>query len=142
MTKDFSIISEIKSLREDISRLSARESELSQPILSNLELIPIIYGWFKEIAVDLPKRDKSILNKEFIFIILFLYSPGTLAGGKMKNGLRSKIGDVLGIKGKTSISDKLDTLVFYYKMYKYFRNDLNHIYTTIMNRIQGDATMY
>ena len=141
MNKEFSIIYEIISIRKDIASLSLRESELTRPTLSDLNLIPTIYDWFLEAAKTIPKRNKSILNKEFIFIVIFLYSPGTLAGGKMKNGLRSKIGDTLGIIGRSSISDKLDTLVFHYRMYKYFRNDLNHIYSSIMKRINENTTI-
>lgn len=141
MNDVFSVIYEIKSIQEDIARLSLRKSELTRPMLSNLDLIPTLYDWFLEAAKKLPKRNKSILNKEFIFIVLFLYSPGTLAGGKMKNGLRSKIGDTLGIIGKSSISDKLDSLVFHYRMYKYFRNDLNHIYSSIKKRINKNTTI-
>lgn len=141
MNKEFSIIYEIISIRKDIASLSLRESELTRPTLSDLNLIPTIYDWFMEAAKELPERNKSILNKEFIFIVMFLYSPGTLAGGKMKNGLRSKIGDTLGIIGKSAISDKLDTLVFNYRMYKYFRNDLNNIYSSIMKRINENTTI-
>lgn len=141
MNNDFYIIYEIISIRKDIASLSLRESELTRPTLSDLNLIPTIYDWFLEAAKTLPERNKSILNKEFIFIVIFLYSPGTLAGEKMKNGLRSKIGDTLGIIGRSSISDKLDTLVFHYRMYKYFRNDLNHIYSSIMKRINENTTI-
>ena len=136
----FSKIAEIKSIREDISRLSERETELTKPILTDLSFIETLYEWFKEIASSGPKRDRSIQQKEFIFIILFMYSPGTLAGGKMKSGLRDKLGDTLGIKGKSAISDKLDTLVFSYKMYKYFRQDLNRVYTDLLNRINNEIT--
>lgn len=136
----FSKIAEIKSIREDISRLSERETELTKPILTDLSFIETLYEWFKEIVSSGPKRDRSIQQKEFIFIILFMYSPGTLAGGKMKSGLRDKLGDTLGIKGKSAISDKLDTLVFSYKMYKYFRQDLNRVYTDLLNRINNEIT--
>ena len=136
----FSKIAEIKSIREDISRLSERETELTKPILTDLSFIETLYEWFKEIASSGPKRDRSVQQKEFIFIILFMYSPGTLAGGKMKSGLRDKLGDILGIKGKSAISDKLDTLVFSYKMYKYFRQDLNRVYTDLLNRINNEIT--
>lgn len=56
MTKEFSSIVELKSIREQKSRLSEREQELSLPMLTDLSLIPEIYGWFKEIlsGMDCP----------------------------------------------------------------------------------------
>lgn len=136
MTKEFSSIIELKAIREEKSRLSERESELAQPMLTNLDMIPIVFGWFKDLAMGLPKRNKSILTKEFIFIILFLYSPGTLAGGKMKGGVRKVLGEVLGIVGKSSISDKIGIITFYYRTYKYFRQDLNIIYPAIVEKLR------
>lgn len=136
MTKEFSSIVELRAIREEKSRLSERESELAQPMLTNLDMIPIVFGWFEGLAVRLPKRNKSILTKEFIFIILFLYSPGTLAGGKMKGGVRKALGEVLGIVGKSSISDKIGIVTFYYRTYKYFRQDLNIIYPAIVEKLR------
>lgn len=132
----FSKIAEIKSIREDISRLSERETELTKPILTDLSFIETLYEWFKEIVSSGPKRYRSIQQKEFIFIILFMYSPGTLAGGKMKSGLREELGKSIGVKTASAISNKINEIVFMYKLYKYFRSDLNRIYTEILNRIK------
>ncbi len=52
MIKEFSVISELKSIREQKSRLSERELELSEPVLYNYSLIREIYEWFKEILSD------------------------------------------------------------------------------------------
>jgi hypothetical protein len=49
MTKEFSSIVELKSIREQKSRLSEREQGLSSPILTDFTLIPKIYEWFREI---------------------------------------------------------------------------------------------
>lgn len=140
MNDVFSVIYEIKSIQEDIARLSLRKSELTRPMLSNLDLIPTLYDWFLEAAKKLPKRNKSILNKEFIFIVLFLYSPGTLAGGKMKFGVRKRIADTLSINACTAVSNKCSGIVFMYKIYKYFRSDLHILYYEIMNKIEENMT--
>lgn len=136
MTKEFSSIIELRAIREEKSRLSERENELARPMLTDLDMIPIVFGWFKDLTKGLPKRNKSILIKEFIFIILFLYSPGTLAGGKMKGGVREVLGEVLGIVGKSSISDKIGIITFYWRTYKYFRQDLNAIYPAIVEKLR------
>ena len=59
MAKEFSSISELKSIREQKSRLSERENELSTPVLTDLSLIQEIYVWFN------PNRS---LERELSFI--------------------------------------------------------------------------
>ena len=94
----FSEIAEIKSIREQKSKLSEREKELTEPILTDLDMIGMLYRWFQEIISqkEIFRSGNVTQRKKFIFIILFLYSPSTLAGGKMKNGLRDKLAEVLG----------------------------------------------
>lgn len=62
MTKEFSSIVELKAIREQKSRLTERENELSSPKLKDLSLIPKIYGWFKEILAgrDCPPNAESV----------------------------------------------------------------------------------
>ena len=50
MVREFSAISELKSIREQKSRLSEREQELIKPILSDLNIIPVIYKWYCEVV--------------------------------------------------------------------------------------------
>lgn len=45
----FSEIAEIKSIREQKSKLSEREKELTEPTLTDLNMIETLYGWFQEI---------------------------------------------------------------------------------------------
>lgn len=134
----FSKIVEIRSIRDQKARLSERERELTKPILTDLDMIPTLYGWFKDIVspqeifcANVPQR------KKFIFIILILYSPSALADGKMKRGLRNKLAEVFGLNGKSAISDNLNGLYLSYQLYKYFRQDIHRIYIEIMNRLDN-----
>lgn len=52
----FSEISELETIREQKSRLSAREWELTTPVLSDVGFISTIYEWFKDLLKD---REKS-----------------------------------------------------------------------------------
>lgn len=133
----FSNIFELKSIREQKYRLSERESEIAKPVLTDLGMIDTLYEWFKEIALDgkeLPKGN-VFQRKKFIFIILYLYSPTTLAGGKMRAGLREKLAEVFPIKEKSVVSNNTNNLVFSYQLYKYFRQDVERIYKEIILRL-------
>ena len=136
----FSKIAEIKSIREQKSKLSEREKELAEPILTDLDMIGMLYRWFQEIISqkEIFRSGNVTQRKKFIFIILLLYSPSTLAGGRMKNGLRDKLAEVLGVNAQTTISNNRNNLVFSYQLYKYFRQDVDWIYGEMMERIKPE----
>ena len=77
MTKEFSSIVELKSIREQKSRLSEREQELSSPILTDFSLIPEIYEWFREIlsGADCPPNPESVTAKEVPLHCVVLVRP-------------------------------------------------------------------
>lgn len=142
MNKEFSSIVELKSIREQKSRLSERENELSRPFLSDYSFIPTLYVWFKEILAnrDCPPNPESVnQRKKFLFIILFLYSPSVLAGGKMPDGLREELCRTLGMNTGSTISKNCVDVVFLYQNYKYFRQDIEYLYAEILERINGDG---
>lgn len=139
MVKEFSAISELKSIREQKSRLSEREQELVKPILSDLNIIPIIFKWYCEIVGNCglsQRRASSCFRQKFIFIILFLYSPSTLAGGKIVKGIRDILARILGFKSPTGISNLYVNVMFNYNNYKDYRTDINYLYTEIINRLK------
>lgn len=138
MVKEFSAVSELKSIREQKSRLSERERELIKPILKDLSLIPVIFGWYCELKGNcgLPERRAgAIFRRKFIFIILFLYSPSTLAGGKIAKGIRDILADILEFNSPTGISNLCVDVTFYYNNYKEYRADIEYLYTEILNRL-------
>lgn len=139
MVKEFSVVSELKAIREQKSRLSERENELSTPALSDLELIPVIYEWFKEVLSEMafpPQVECITQRKKFLFIVLFLFSPSVLAGGRMPNGVRKTLEEVFPNVKPCTISNNLADVVFLYQQYKDFRQDIEYIYTEIINRLK------
>ena len=122
------------------SRLSERENELSRPFLSDYSLIPTLYAWFKEILAnrDCPPNPESVnQRKKFLFIILFLYSPSVLAGGKMPDGLRDALCRMLGMNIGSTISKNCADVVFLYQNYKDFRQDIEYLYNQIVKRLKS-----
>lgn len=135
----FSEIAEIKFIRKEKSRLSAREKELTKPRLTNLDMLEQLYAWFKEILAgrDCAPRIESVTQrKKFLFIVLYLYSPSSLAGGKMAKGVRRRISKVLGIGAPSAVSDNVSSVVFFYDHYPEFHQDVEWIYTEITKRME------
>lgn len=138
MAKEFSSIAELKVIREQKSRLSERENELSTPTLTDLSLIPKIYEWFCDIVAerDCPPNPGSVTQrKKFLFIILFLFAPSVLAGGRLPNGIRTELAKVFPHVSPSSISHNIDNVLFLYQNYKDFRQNIDYIYNNIMARL-------
>ena len=139
MTKEFSSIVELKSIREQKSRLSEREQELASPILTDLSLIPEIYDWFKELlaGMDCPPNLESVTQrKKFLFIVLFLFAPSVLAGGRLPNGIRAEIAGVFPDVSPCVISNNIADVSFIYQQYKDFRQDIEFIYNQVLERLK------
>lgn len=139
MTKEFSSIVELKSIREQKSRLSEREQELSLPVLTDLSLVPEIYNWFKEILSGMacPSNPESVIQrKKFLFIVLFLFAPSVLAGGRLPNGIRAEISGVFPDVSPCVISNNIADVSFIYQQYKDFRQDIEYLYNQILERLK------
>ncbi|WP_300701294.1 hypothetical protein [Bacteroides sp.] len=139
MVKEFSVVSELKTIREQKSRLTEREQELSSPLLEESELIPVVYEWFKEILAEMdfpPMADSPHQRKKFLFIALFLFAPSVLAGGRMPNGVRKVLEEVFPNVRPCTISNNIADVSFLYQQYKDFRQDIEYLYTEIINRLK------
>lgn len=139
MTKEFSSIMELKAIREQKSRLSEREQELSSPALCDTSLIPQIYSWFKEILSETgcpPNIESVTQRKKFLFIVLFLFAPSVLAGGRLPNGIRTEIAGVFPDVSPCVISNNIADVSFIYQQYKDFRQDIEYLYNQILERLK------
>lgn len=142
MVSEFSIVSELKDIREQKLRLSQEEARLSRPKLTDLTLIPTLFSWFCEYSGyhGLPEKQVRVkFYQKFIFIILFLYSPGTLAGKKIAEGIRGVLAEVFGFKSPTGVSNLSVDVVFLYDNYKEYRADVDYLYGRIMDRLEVDG---
>lgn len=139
MAKEFSSIMELKSIREQKSRLSERENELASPILPDTSMIPNVYSMFCKILSERdcpPIADNVYQRKKFLFIALFLFAPSVLAGGRLPNGIRSELAEVLSEVSPCVISSNIADILFIYQNYKEFRSDIEEVYEEILNRLR------
>lgn len=139
MRMDFNKIIRIKRIRMEKSKLSNEENELISPAIKDRKMIRDIYSIFSELLEERncpPNIESVIQRKKFIFIILYLFSPSTLAGGKMLSGLREELSEVLGVSSKSTISDNCSDIVFLYQNYEDFSKDIEYLYVKIVERLK------
>lgn len=94
--------------------------------------------WFKDIVAETdhsPNPDDIMQRKKFLFIVLFLYAPSFLAGGRMPNGIRAELANVFPDVSPCVISNNIADVSFIYQQYKYFRQDIEYLYNQILERL-------
>ena len=67
---------------------------------------------------------------------MYLFSPSSLAGGKMTAGLREQMSRVLGVQSKSTISDNCTDVVFLYQNYGDFSVELEYFEIEFVYRIK------
>lgn len=126
------MVKRLTFIREIKAELSREETELSLPLLTDVCLVGNIYDLFVSIVGKrIKKRSMAMDRKMFIFVILYFYCPSSIAGFKIKRGLREKIAEVLDCTC-SNISHDYKDVGFYYQTYRKFRTDVN----TIISRIK------
>lgn len=138
--KIFNQINGIITTKEALKKLQGEYNTLTLPLLHNTALLPNILQWYEETApeLDTNSRDAKALHSQcFIFIATMLYSPSTLAGGKLSLGLRSQLSQMLHFKSPTSISNIIPNLMFLYNNYKSYKQRIDTAFDYILNKLKS-----
>lgn len=137
----FEQINCISSTKQEIRNLQSKYNMLITPALSDVSLLPQIFEWYKETSPDTGLKDrdsKSMFMQCFVFIVTMLYSPQSLAGGKLLLGLREKLSILLHYKSPTSISNVIPNLMFLYRSYQSYRDRVNHSFSAILAKLSSN----
>lgn len=132
MTKEFSSIIELRQIREQKSQLSERESELAQADIKDYAAITRIKDLFCQKNKD---TSKPYNRKKLLFVILYMFAPSTLAGGRLPNGLRVELTRIFPDVRPCVISNDISDLFFFYQHYKDFRTEVESVYNYILDRL-------
>lgn len=115
-------IKRIEKARTALRQAMADNEIATSPKLKDLNLIPKIYKIFEELK---GKEIKVNDRKEFIFVVIYLYSPNKFFGGKMPQGLRCAITKVTKVTCASVISATCTELMVLYTTYSDFRQNVD-----------------
>lgn len=115
-------IKRIEKARTALRQAMADNEIATSPKLKDLNLIPKIYKIFEELK---GKEIKVNDRKEFIFVVIYLYSPNKFFGGKMPQGLRRAITKVTKVTCASVISATCTELMVLYTTYSDFRQNVD-----------------
>lgn len=122
-----SIIETIRKIEKahTMLRQAIEENEkVVSPKLRDLTLIPKIYELFEQMK---GKEIKVNDRKEFIFVVIYLYSPNKFFGGKMPQGLRRAITKAAKVTCASVISATCTELTVLYTTYSDFRQNVDEL---------------
>lgn len=141
MEETFNIgrIRAIQTIYNKIGEMQASLAEISEPILSDYSLLPMMYDAFAEVFYKrgCPENATKVYHrKKLLLIIVSLYSPMALVGGRLRVGLRSQIAKLFNLNSETSISDNVSSVINDYNIYRDFRRDVDIIYRAISHRLE------
>lgn len=132
-------VDRLREIRNAKSELSAEENMMCMPLIEDLTLIDDIYkvflGYIKDNNLELNSNER----RKFIVVVLYLYSLGTLAGGKMKNGIRDRLAEVTGCTC-TLISHNCENLIFQYTHYKEFKEGVDELMRRVVETLPVNIT--
>ena len=133
------ILDTIRKIREARCRFEIASKNLKMacsPTLHDTSLIPVIYRWFCEIVGDNINVEK---RRQFLFIVLYLYSPKCLLGAKMPNGLRRAIVHTTKVSKGTVISDNANGILVRYNVYKWWKSETDEILCRIVENLENSG---
>ena len=125
-------IKKIEKARTALRQAIADNELATSPRLKDLSLIPKIYEIFEQMK---GKEIKVNDRKEFIFVIIYLYSPNKFFGGKMPHGMRKTISKTMQIDS-TCISRTCTELMVLYTTYSDFRDGVDELLNAVLGKLE------
>lgn len=126
-------IKKIKEARTALRQAIADNELATSPKLKDLSLIPKIYQVFEQMK---GKEIKVNDRKEFIFVIIYLYSPNKFFGGKMPQGLRRAITKATKVTCASVISVTCTELMILYTNYPDFRQGVDSLMQVLLQKLE------
>ena len=121
-------IKKIEKTRTALRQAIADNELAASPKLKDLSLIPKIYEIFEQMKGNEIKVND---RKEFIFVVIYLYSPNKFFGGKMPQGLRRAITKAAKVTCASVISATCTELTVLYTTYSDFRQNVDMLINSL-----------
>lgn len=125
-------ILELRKIKECRDALKEREIELVEPTLGDTSLLQVIHTIIKQ-EYSKNKRLHRYDEKEyFIAIVIFLYSPKSYMGDKIRVGIRDGIAKVLDTS-PARVSNIFRIVRDWVIIYTEFRRGVEYLYSKVVN---------
>lgn len=126
-------IRKIEKARSALRQAMVDNELATRPKFLDMNLIPKIYEIFVQMKEDGIKVND---RKEFIFVVIYLYSPSKFFGGKMPQGLRRAITQAAKVTCASVISATCTELMVLYTTYSDFRQGVDELLGTVLEKLK------
>ena len=133
MSLDIAKIRGAKNSMEDIKTLEKSISEALAPLINDMNLLEEVYRHYLVFLEEKKERMDVNHRKRFLFIAAYLFCPGVLIGGKMPQGFRARLQEVIHVNSSSTISNEVVNLLFLYGCYHDFRDGVNEAFEHVAN---------
>ena len=101
--------------------------------LTDLSLIPRLYEEYNRIAEENGFRGdlRNGNHKQFLMVLLLLYCPECVFGGRISRPFRNAVSSVLHLKSSHIVYSMRDKSAVWYRNYKTFAVEVDLAYSTI-----------
>lgn len=126
-------LAQLKEAFEAQRQLRMRIDRMKGGRLSDLSLIPSLYGEYRKIAESegFSADSRNGNHKQFLMVLLLLYCPEAVFGGKIPRGFRDAVASALHVKGHIVYSMR-DRATVWYMTYPEFSNEVDMAYRCIL----------
>lgn len=119
MIKRIEMLDDLDDIRRLGGVVAGLYAERTEPPLTDLSLL----GGIREKLLEV--SGGSLTDREFVFVALALYSPGSLVGIRMRPGVRAAVAAAMGKKSGSSVSNMAPDLMLWYRTYRGFRESVD-----------------
>nr|DAI53189.1 MAG TPA: hypothetical protein [Caudoviricetes sp.] len=129
-------ITRIKSLNETKQSVAEEERLLSSPIVTDLSMVETVFQYCLDAYFELhPNNKLRHSSRRVLFVMMFIFSPKTLAGAKIAVGVRDKLAALYHAQPQ-NISYYVRNLMFFYNVYMDFQSDVDYIFAEVYKKLR------
>lgn len=132
-------LANIEKFAKAKSNIRKIEKDILTPDLEDLQTLPLIYEWVKDISKEVknyPDEDTTEYKQLFIYIALMLFSPRFFAGEFLIRGLRDELAKLFYLS-PSHISNLCRDVPYMYRAYSNFQKNADYIIAEVMFRIRS-----
>ena len=128
-------INELKKIREYNDLVKKRCDIITVPEIENMELLGCIHQIVKTECSTLKELSTYDYRHYFVAIVIFLYSPKSYMGDKIRVGIRDGIAKVLDTS-PARVSNIFRIVRDWVIIYTEFRRGVEYLYGKVLDKLQ------
>lgn len=137
---NFGKITALSTLRTRYVEIGRAFDLLGAPMCDDLSMMDVVYAEYLRMFAlrgQSAQAARVYNRKKFLFVVLYIFAPKALVGGKMRIGMRDRLARLFGLAATSAVSDNCSSLLDIYRLYRDFRDDVARLYEASLEAIEN-----